>query len=56
MLIASIDVATTFNILLHIDQVEFDDTRDVTVNLVLRRAHLGSQFQIDTRSQCHLIR
>ena len=55
MFIAGIDVATTLNVFLHIDEVEFNNTRNVTVNLVLGCAHLGSQLQIHTGSQCYLI-
>ena len=55
VLIAGIDVATTFDIFLHVDEVEFNNTGDVTINLVLRSTHLGCQLKIDTRSQCNLI-
>ena len=34
MLVTGIDVATTFDILLHINQIELNHTRDVTINLI----------------------
>ena len=55
VLVAGIDIATTLDILLHIDKVEFNDTRDITIILFLWCAQLSSQLQIHTRSQCHLI-
>ena len=55
--ILGIDEATA-DARLHIDQVQFDDTCDVAPFLFIKtstRAILGSQFQIDTRGQCHLV-
>ena len=57
MYVLGIDEATA-DALLHIDQVELDDTRDETPVLfveVLASALLGGQLQIDTRSQGHLV-
>ena len=55
MFVTGIDIATALDILLHIDEVELYDTRDVTVNLVLGSAHFSSQFQEHTGSQSHLV-
>ena len=55
MFVTGIDIATALDILLHIDEVEFDDTCDIAVNLVLGSAHFSSQFQEHTGSQSHLI-
>ena len=55
MFITGIDITTTFDVFLHIDKVELDHTGDVTIDFLRRCAVLGSQFQIHTRSQGHLI-
>ena len=55
MLILGIDIAATLDILLHIDKIQLDDTRNLTINLIGRRTVLSSQLQEHTRSQRHLV-
>ena len=49
---------TTAHTLLHVDEVQFDDTRDeapVLLIKILTNALLSSQFQINARCQSHLV-
>ena len=46
--VLGIDEATTHLVLLHVDQVQFDDTRHVSIVLVVFRAVLGGQLQEHT--------
>ena len=57
MFVLSIDEATT-DTRLNINQIEFDNTRDIAPVLLVKVsacAFLCRQFQIDTRGKCHLI-
>ena len=57
MFVLGIDEAAT-DTRLHINQVEFDNTRDIAPVFLIdigAGALLGGQLQIDTRGQCHLI-
>ena len=57
MFVLCIDEAAT-NTSLHINQVEFDNTRDIAPVFLIdvgASALLGGQLQIDTRGKCHLI-
>ena len=57
MFVLSIDEATT-DTCLNINQIEFDNTRDVTPVFLIKVstcAFLCRQLQIDTRGKCHLI-
>ena len=57
MFVLGIDEAAT-DTRLHINQVEFDNTRDIAPVFLIdvgASALLGGQLQIDTRGQCHLI-
>ena len=55
MFVTGIDITSTLDILLNINQVELDDTGNGTIFLVRWCTVLSSQLQIDTRSQGHLI-
>ena len=46
--IAGIDITTTLDIFLYIDQIEFDNTRNITINLIRWRTVLGGQFEEHT--------
>ena len=57
MFILGIDIATTHT-WLHVDEVEFHDTGDVTPVFLSKTSTgtlLGGQLQIDTRCQGHLV-
>ena len=57
VLVAGIDEATA-NAGLHIDEVQLNNTCDETPVFfveVITCTFLGSQFQIDSRGQCHLV-
>ena len=55
MFITGIDIATTLNVFLHIDEVELDDTGDVTIYLVVRCTFFRGDFQEHTRCEGYLI-
>ena len=55
MLILSIDITTAHDILLHINQVEFYNTCNIAIHLILIITHLSGQFQKHTRGQSYLI-
>ena len=55
MLILRIDISTTLDVLLHVDQRQLDDTRNQTVVFLRRSTFLRGQLQEHTRCQGHLV-
>ena len=55
MLVLGIDETTANEVFLHIDEVELNHTRHITVVLMVGGAVLGGQLQEHTRGECHLI-
>ena len=55
MFVLGIDKATTHLVLLHINQVEFDDARYIAIFLMLFRTFFSRQLQEHAGSQSDLI-
>ena len=55
MLVLGIDIATTLDVLFHIDEGQLHDTGDVTIVFLLGCTLLGGQLQEHTGGQGHLI-